>query len=346
MPNPLQSDLDHILAHTNGLWDELRGKRIFITGGTGFFGCWLLESFVRANDEFGLKAEVVVLTRDPEAFDRKVPHLARHPAVWCHKGDVRDFQFPEGQFSHVIHAAAEADTTLNKADPLKTWDTIVKGTQRTVEFTNHAKASAILLVSSGAVYGPQPEAVARIAEDYGGAPNPLVPASAYGEGKRAAELWAVAGSARSACEVKIARGFAFLGPYLPLNGSFAAGNFVRDALGGGPVIVMGDGTAVRSYLYGADLAIWLWTILIRGRTGRAYNVGGEHEVSMVELAKVVAQEHGKSCSIKIMMEPIPGKPVVRYVPDTQRARDELGLTQHIALEEAIRKMFKSYAKYK
>jgi len=346
MTNVLHDDLSHVLACTEGLWGDLRGKRIFITGGTGFFGCWLLESLVRANDEFGLKAEVVVLTRDPEAFARKAPHLAHHSAVRCHKGDVRDFQFPEGQFSHVIHAASEADTVLNKADPLKTWDTIVRGTQRTVEFTNHAKAGVILLVSSGAVYGPQPEDVAKIEEDYGGAPNPLAPASAYGEGKRAAELWAVAGSARSGCEVKIARGFAFLGPYLPLNGSFAAGNFVRDALGGGPVIVMGDGTAVRSYLYGADLAIWLWTILIKGRNGRAYNVGGEHEVSMAELAKMVAQENGKRCSVKIMGEPIPGKPVVQYVPDTRRARDELGLTQHIALEEAIRRMLKYYAKYK
>jgi len=66
--SPLAEDLDHILAHPRDLWEELRDQRIFITGGTGFFGCRLLESFAWANDKLNLNAETLVLSRNPEAY--------------------------------------------------------------------------------------------------------------------------------------------------------------------------------------------------------------------------------------------------------------------------------------
>jgi len=79
--NPLEEDLDHILARTKGLWDELRDKRIFITGGTGFFGCWFLESFARANEKLKLNASMFVLTRNIKAFREKAPHLLNNPSI-------------------------------------------------------------------------------------------------------------------------------------------------------------------------------------------------------------------------------------------------------------------------
>jgi dTDP-glucose 4,6-dehydratase len=96
--NPLATDLDHVPAHTTGLWEELQGQRIFLTGGTGFFGRWLLECFAWANDRLNLGAEALVLTRNPEAFRRKALHLAEHPAIKFHNGDVRSFEFPKGRF--------------------------------------------------------------------------------------------------------------------------------------------------------------------------------------------------------------------------------------------------------
>ncbi len=332
--NPLAPDLDHVLAGTAGLWDELRGQRIFITGGTGFFGRWLLESLARANDRLGLGASAVVLSRQPEAFAARMPHLAGRPDLEFHTGDVRNFSFPDGPFPYVIHAGTTSSAPVAPAEML---ETIVAGTRRVLELAAARGTRKLLFVSSGAVYGRQPSGLTHIPEDYAGAPDPLDPASAYGEGKRAAErLCAVAGQG-TALEAKIARCFAFVGPHLPLDAHFAIGNFIRDGLRGGPIHVRGDGTPYRSYLYAADLMVWLWTILFRGQSCHPYNVGSEDALTISEVAGAVAQAFQPARPVIIDQKPAPGAVAARYLPDTRRAQRELGLQTRINLGDAIQR---------
>lgn len=336
MTNPLSVDLSHTLEHTRDLWDELRGERIFITGGTGFFGCWLLESLLWANDRLSLNCQATVLSRSPDLFRAKAPHLAGHKAVSVIKGDIRTFEFPTGTFSHVIHAATESSAKLNAENPRQMLDTIVEGTRRTLEFAKICRAGNFLLTSSGAVYGKQPAEMTHIPEEYNGAPDPLDPKSAYGEGKRMAEhLCAL--HADTQLKPKIARCFAFVGPHIPLDTHFAIGNFIRDALNDGPIIVKGDGTPRRSYLYAADLMIWLWTVLLLGKSLRPYNIGGRQSISISELAQSVASEFSNRINIEIRETPGSYRPPDQYVPDTKRAQKELNLKETITLEEGIRK---------
>ena len=337
MSNRLQCDLDHVLGHTEGLWDVLRGQRLFITGGTGFFGCWLLESFLWATTTLNLEATATVLTRDPEGFRRKAPHLATHPAIQLHAGDVRSFQFPDGPFAHILHAAAEASVRLNADDPLIVWDTIVEGTRHTLDFARRCHATNVLFISSGAVYGPQPSRMTHLPEDVPGVPDPMSCGSANAEGKRAAELLCALYAKADNLAVKIARCFTFVGPYQPLDAHWAIGNFIRDGLGGGPIQVQGDGTPYRSYLYAADLTVWLWTILLRGQSCRPYNVGSEHALTIGELAHMVAGMCEGRPGVAVAQQPVPGRSPARYVPSTQRARSELGLRQTVSLEEALKR---------
>ncbi|MCX6055152.1 MAG: NAD-dependent epimerase/dehydratase family protein [Chloroflexi bacterium] len=295
-----ESDLNHVLDHTRELWEELRGKRIFITGGTGFFGCWLLESLQWANDHFQLGARATVLSRNPEKFAKKMPHLANNPSFQFIQGDVCNFDFPVGNYAFVIHAATEASAKLNQTDPQRMFDTIVEGTRRTVEFASTHGTKKFLLISSGAVYGTQPPEISHIPEDYKGAPDPLNPLSAYGEGKRAAEMLCALGALENGIEMKIARCFAFVGPLLPLDAHFAIGNFIRDALNGGPIVIIGDGTPYRSYLYAADLAIWLWTILFKGKNCRPYNVGSDNSITIKNLSYLVRDSISPGSEVKIL----------------------------------------------
>jgi len=332
--NPLAPDLELILESTRPLWDELRGQRLFITGGTGFFGCWLLESFVWANRQLDLGTSVTVLTRDPAGFRARLPHLALDSAVTLHAGDVRSFDYPAGTFSHVIHAATEASAALNGSDPLTMLDTIVDGTRRVLGLSVERGVRKFLLTSSGAVYGKQPAGLSCIPETYAGVPDTMDPHAAYAEGKRLAELLCAIYARKYGMETKIARGFAFVGPYLPLDRHFAAGNFIRDRLCGGPIQVNGDGTTLRSYLYAADLAVWLWTILFKGESCRPYNVGSDSAVAISDLASVVAGPEPRT-EVRIASAPRPGVVPERYVPDTARARTELNLAPSVPLADAI-----------
>lgn len=328
-----RSDLDHILAHTEPVWREMAGASVFVTGGTGFFGLWLLESLAWANARLKVGVRATVLTRNPKAFSLRTPHLAADRSIEVVAGDVRDFDFPTARFTHVVHAAFDSSRAI--ANPLAAFDTLATGTRRVLEFAARWPLQRMLCVSSGAVYGPQPKDLERIAESYRGGPDTLSPASAYGEGKRVGEFLCGLAAAND-LPVSIARCFAFLGPGLPTDGHFAAGNFLRDAHLGRDIVVKGDGTPLRSYLHTADLTIWLLTILMHGKPGRAYNVGSDQAISIGELARLVAEQSPRRPAIRVVGKSNGGPPE-RYVPDIRRAAVELDLKPSISLEQSIQR---------
>jgi dTDP-glucose 4,6-dehydratase len=326
------SDIEHILAHTGGIWEDLRGGRLFVTGGTGVFGTWLLESLAAADEVHGLGVRAVVLTRDPDAFLRRRPHLAGRAALDFLAGDVRSFTPPGGAFSHLIHAATASSHPEGVAH-VEMFETIFEGIRHALEFARRAGVRKFLFTSSGAVYGRHPRASGEIAEDDRGGPDPIDPASSYDEGKRAAELMCALAHQAHGIATKVARCFAIVGPLVPIDAHFAIGNFLRDGLAGGPIRVGGDGTPHRSYLHTADLMVWLWTILVAGRPGRAYNVGSDRAITIAELARMIADRFGTD--VRVARAAVPGRPAQRYVPSIRRAREELGLDVRIDLDEAI-----------
>lgn len=338
-------DLDYVFQNTAALWEDLRDKQLFITGGTGFFGCWLLESLLWANKKLNLNVSATLLTRSINQFRQKSPHFFLEPALTFLEGDIRSFKFPNAYFSHVIHAATEASASLNKEQPDLMFDTILAGTERALAFAVQCGSTHFLLTSSGAVYGKQPSHLSLVSEDYDTQEQETLK-SAYADGKRQAETLCDSYFEKHNLNIKIARCFAFVGPYLPLDTHFAIGNFIHDALRGTPILIKGDGSPYRSYLYAADLTVWLWTILLRAKPMRPYNVGSDEAVSIKELAHLVADIF-KPQDIDIRIEqPSSSTPPERYVPDISRARLELNLTPKVGLRQGIQLTKEWYSSYK
>lgn len=334
-----ERDLEEAAA---GLPDVgLRDQRIFLTGGTGFIGRWLVESLLHMNTSRGCRNRISVLSRDPTAFLETHPHLRNADSLeWIEGSTAALDEHAAGgasaQFDLVIHAATSSSAELAAGDPGLFVET-VEGTRRVLELAVRSKARRFLYLSSGAVYGAQPAGVDRLDEDFRGAPDPSAAASVYGETKRAGELLCASFARRYGLETVVARGFAFIGPGLPLGEKFAVGSFLRDLLEGDSIRVLGDGTSIRSYLYAGDMSAWLWTILARGTGGRAYNVGSERAVSIAELARFTASLADPPLPVQVATRADPSAAADRYVPSTERARSELGLKETVDWQEALRR---------
>jgi len=329
-------DLDAVLDATRPLWDELAGARIFLTGATGFIGTWMLESVGWARERLGVDTRVIALARDPARLKARLPHLVDAPWLQVVTGDVRECTLRAGTVDLLVHTASTAHPRQIAAAPLDVQDVVARGTAHVARQAHLAGASRALLMSSGSVYGPFTTPSSLVAEDSSQGPDPLLPASALAEAKRLAESTAVLVGRETGLGVVIARGFAMSGPWLPVDADFALGNFVGDALAGRPIRVAGDGTPVRSFLYGSDVAAWLWTLLLRGTPGRAYNVGSERPVTIDEAAQLVSRL-GK-VAVERLREPVAGASASWFVPSTRRAREELGLEARVPFEAGVERM--------
>jgi dTDP-glucose 4,6-dehydratase len=308
-----------------------------MTGATGFVGSWLLASLLWADEQLDLGLRAMVLTRDPAGFAQRMPSLAGHPAVAVLAGDVRTFA-AESRFDVVVHAAAQALAGAAPAAHRARYEADVTATTRVLEVARQSGASRLLFTSSGAVYGVQPPDLAQVPEGYEDTPGLGDLPTAYGRAKRESERLIADHCAATGSYAGIARLFAFVGPLLPLATGYAAGDFLGDALRGGPVRVSGDGSAVRSYLHPADLAAWLWTILLEGESCRPYNVGSDVPVAVGELARRVCGLAEPPCALSIAGSPPAGDLLPpRYVPAIGRAGGELGLRVWIDLDDALRR---------
>jgi nucleoside-diphosphate-sugar epimerase len=294
---------------------DLGGRHVFLTGGTGSVGRTLLDYLDRCQAARG-GLRVTVLTRDAAAFAARYPVQAARPWLSLVEGSLAGLPALPRDTTDVIHAAADTHLSTGHARWI---EQIVGGTQSLIEAALLGAVDRFLLVSSGAIYGPQPASLSHLREDYAGGPDPLRPGSTYGQAKRVAEQLCTVAHSEHGLATVVARLFAFGSAHIPLDGRYALGSFVRDAQAAapGPIAVAGDGTAVRSYLNGQDMAHALVVALTAGDPGTAYNVGSDQAVTIAELAERVRDRLSPNRDVRILGKAGDGQRS-RYVPDVTR----------------------------
>lgn len=305
---------------------------LFVTGGTGFFGKALLRYWQNTPPEF---EKIYFLSRSPDRFIDKHSDLVSGLEIEFIKGNILNLSniSLERSFDVVLHAAT--DSTIGPSmDRLDVYQQIAKGTEEVLKFSTMHNCQRFVLTSSGGAYGAQPPNLEQIPEDYLGMPDPLDPNSAYGIGKRASEHLVTLYADKYGFDYVIARCFSFIGEDLPLNKHFAIGNFILNALNREDIVVKGDGSPVRSYLYQRDLAIILTRLLLEKAKYTAYNIGSDEEISIKSLAYLVKDLISPNSRV-IIQKNEDGNCKDRYVPDISRVKEIIGRRTCIELRESI-----------
>ena len=333
-----KEDIRYVLESIKSDLPQLKDKKILVTGATGFIGAHLIETLVLYNQlQHEFACRIFGLARNSAKKDHAALRSAlNRQGVVLLSEDVRNFKFPE-PFDFIIHAAAPVDPKFLRQNPLETVDIIVNGTRQILQQAVENKTSRVLYISSGAVYGKQPVDLPEISEEYIGGLDISNANSGYGEAKRYAEILCSIFKKTYDLSIVIARPFTFVGPCQDLNSGFAVTEFIKAALNGKPIRIEGDGSTIRSYCYGADLAVALWKIFFHGKDGRVYNIGSQETVSIAELARMIVDLAKSKSEIIVLQKPAVDVKPLRYIPDISRLKIELDMVNKFNLKDALKR---------
>lgn len=330
-----KSDLESIVRHADVSLEALRSARILIAGGTGFVGTWLTSTLLKANDVMSLDLELVLVSRNHKRAAARINSRAGDALRVVESGleslSLHHQEFEAG-FTHIIHAA---NSTANLAS-ITNIDSYIHDARKSTEnlltiASTCATPPVFMHLSSGAVYGLTAREKWTIAESAQlEEENPFK--EPYGHIKRVNESLVERATSEGRIQGTNPRLFAFSGPHIPLDQHFAIGNFMKTALLGEQITMLGNPLTTRSYLYPTDLVEWLLAVL-QTPTIEPVHIGSDIPLEMREIASTISKvfENVEVSEGDVNIAPN------HYVPETTQTRATYGLSQRIFLDEAIQR---------
>lgn len=306
--------------------------RTLITGGAGFIGSHLCERLIKEGHDVICMDNLLTGNMD------NIAHLIGHERFKFIKHDVTEYIYVEGKLDNILHFASPASPIDYLELPIQTLKVGSLGTHKALGLSKE-KGARFLLASTSEVYGdplvhPQPE-------EYFGNVSPIGPRGVYDEAKRFAEALTMAYHRFHGVDTRIARIFNTYGPRMRSDDGRVVPAFLSQALKGEDLTVFGSGSQTRSFCYVSDLVEGIWRLLL-SEEHEPVNIGNPHEMTIMDFTKKVQEIAG--VSLKIAKKPLPqDDPKVRQ-PDITKAKNILGWTPKVSLDEGLRETMEYFKK--
>ncbi len=304
-------------------------KTILVTGGAGFIGSHLTDYLLRRGDR------VIVLDNYFTGKRENIEHHLGNSNFEVIRHDVVEPILLE--VDEVYHLACPASPIHYQYNPVKTIKTNVTGTLNMLGLSKRVKAK-FLLASTSEVYGDPKEHPQK--EDYWGNVNPVGPRSCYDEGKRVAETLTYNYQTEHKLDAKIIRIFNTYGPRMLFNDGRVVSNFIVQALTGEPLTIYGDGSQTRSFCYADDLVAGIVATMDIDNFYGPVNLGNPTEMTILELAEKIKTMTGSKS--QIVKKPLPKDDPTRRRPDISLAKEKLGWTPKVSVEEGLKRTIEDF----
>lgn len=328
------TDLRTAIKSSVGI-NELRGSSILVTGATGTIGSFLVDMLLEYNkNDANIKiyAASRKIERLANRFDKVKSDLLKYIEL-----DVLKrihFDFP---VDYIIHAGGNAHPLAFNSDPVGTIIGNVKGTYNLLEYAKTHETQRFCYISSGEIYGQGDLSLDSFDETYGGYINPTSPRSCYPNSKRVAETLCSSYSKQYGLETVIVRPSHTYGACFTNSDSRANAQFFRNVLNDENIMIKSTGQQMRSYCYIADCASIIITVLLKGKSGEAYNsanplsritvAGFAEEIAKATRKKVIFQEPST-------LDTVNQTPIIKQVLSSKKV-EELGWSGHYTVKRGI-----------